>query len=244
MSRLMDLIRRIVRQELAQHTLRGNMLAVVESTYPHTAEDDDNNYEIDVRLKYDDLQLNKVPMMAAHMGYAGLPKQGDLVLVEFVGGDINQPLVTGRFYHADERPPLHKEDDIVFEQRVASDNTRNHLRFGADGTIWLQRDVTKSEDNSEFKAGITFDPDGNIEIKAGEKIVITLTNDSEINILSDGNPINITCDTLTVDGKLNVTGETTIDADTTINANATISGDVTIGSGPTTTISGNTITGG
>ena len=237
MSRLMQLIRRIVRLELSQQMVRSNMLGVVEATYAHTAEDDEHNYELDVRLKYDDLQLNKVPILTSHMGYAGLPKKGDLVLVEFIGGDINQPLITGRLYHADERPPLHKEDDIVFEQRVAGDRSLNHLRFGSDGTIWLQRDVTKPEDNSEFRAGIKFDPDGNIEIKAGEKIVITLTNDSEINILSDGNPINITCDTLTVDGKLEVTGETTVDA------NTTITGDLTVGSGTTTTISGNTITG-
>ena len=73
-----------------------------------------------------------------------------------MNGDLNQPVVTGRFYHADERPPLHKAGDILFEQRLA-DDTFNHLRLAANGAIFIQRDVTKREDNSEAKAGIAID---------------------------------------------------------------------------------------
>lgn len=242
MSRLVELIRRIVRQELAQCRPRESALGVVVAIYPHTTADDAHNYEIDLRLKHEDLQLNKVPLMTAHMGYVAPPKVDDLVLVEFAEGDINQPLVTGRFYHADERPPLHKEGEIIIEQRLGQDKL-NHLRFAQDGSIYLQREVSKPEDNSAFKAGLKFDADGNIEIKAGEKIVITVTNDSEINILADGNPINIECDTLTLDGNLHVTGDSSIDGSESVGGDATISGDVTIGTGNTTTISGNTITG-
>lgn len=229
MSRMIDIIRQVVAQELS--CLRGNALGVVTAIFPHEAEDDENNYEVSVRLKYEGLELLRVPVTAGHAGMATPLKVGDLVLVQFVNGDLNQPVVTGYFYHADNRPPLHKADEILFEHRV-SDGTFNHLRFAADGTIYLQRDVKKLEDNSEAKAGIKIDPDGNIEIKAGEKIVITLTNDDTIAILADGQPITITCDTLTVDGKLEVNGETTINADLVVSGTGT------------TTISGSTITGG
>jgi hypothetical protein len=164
--------------------------------------------------------------------------------------------VTGRFYHADERPPLHKEDEILFEQRVP-DGTLNHLRFAADGSIFLQRDITKPEDNSEARATIKIDGEtGNVEIKpandlktaisidgetgdvritSGEKIFVALTHDDNIDIMADGQPITVNCDTMkvtaangmTIEGNLDVKGDLKVSAD----------------SGPSTTISGNEITG-
>src|SRR5262249_42356354 len=145
---------------------------------------DANNYEVDVRLKYENLELRRVPVAVPHIGVAALPRSGDLVLVQFVDGDLNQPVINGRFYHADDRPPLHRADDILFEQRV-SDGTLNHLRFTPDGAIYVQRDVTRPEDNSEARTGIQIDPDGNIQIAAGKKLVITLTVDDNIEIKAD-----------------------------------------------------------
>jgi len=234
-QRLLDAIQRVVQETLAQH--RTVLLGVVTTIFPHEAEDDANNYEVDVRLKYEDLELRRVPVAVSHMGVAAPPKAGDLVLVQFVDGDLNQPVINGRFYHADERPPLHKADDILFEQRT-SDGTLNQLRFSPDGTIYIQRDVTKPEDNSEAKAGIRIDPDGNIELTAGPKIVITLTNDDTIVIKADGQPITIECDKLSVNGDMAVDGKLDVTGDTTVNTQ------VVVGQGPRTTISGGAIQGG
>jgi uncharacterized protein involved in type VI secretion and phage assembly len=162
---------------------------------------------------------------------------GDLVLVHFINGDLNQPVIGGRFYHADERPPLHKADDVLFEQRL-SDGKLNQLRFAADGTIFIQRQVTKPEDNSEARAGIKIDPDGNIEIKAGDKIVITLTNDDNIAIKADGQPITVDCDTLSVTGNVEIDGTLKVSQDTTVDTQ------VIVGTGPQTTITGGAIQGG
>jgi len=127
--------------------------------------------------------------------------------VQFLNGDSSQPLVTGRFYHADERPPLHREDEILFEQRV-SDDTLNHLRFAADGSIFLQRDVTKPEDNSEAKASIKVDgASGDIEIKSSDAIVILMKNDGEIQVTADDKPINFTASKMTVDGDVDINGD-------------------------------------
>ena len=231
MSRFIEIIRRVVQQELVRK--RSNLLGVVTAIFPHESEDDEHNYEVNVRLKHEDLELSKVPLAVGYMGIAALPQIGDLVLVQFVNGDLNQPVITGRFYHADERPPLHKENEVLFEQRVP-DGTLNHLRFMNDGTIYLQRDVTKPEDNSEAKASIKIDgKSGNIEIKAGEKIVITLTNDDNIRIVSDGQPVTVNCDTMTV-----TCSKMTVDGDVDLN------GDLKVSNGTnSTTISGNEITG-
>ncbi len=265
MSRIIELIRRVVQQELARN--RGSLLGVVTTVYPHQAEDDENNYEANVRLKHEDLELRRVPIAVGHVGVAAPPRVGDLVLVQFLNGDSNQPLVTGRFYHADERPPLHREDEILLEQRVP-DGTLNHLRFtgdgSTDGSIFLQRDVTKPEDNSEAKATIKIDgPSGNIEIKpandlkagisidgetgdvritSGEKIVVVLTHDDNIEVTADGQPVTVNC------------GEISVDCDTmtvtaadgmTVEGNLDVKGDLKVSAdgGPSTTISGNEIRG-
>ena len=205
MSRIVEIIRRVVLEELARN--RGSLLGVVTTVYPHESEDDENNYEANVRLKHEDLELRRVPIAIGHVGVAAPPRAGDLVLVQFLNGDSNQPLVTGRFYHADERAPLHKEDEILFEQRV-SDDTLNHLRFAADGSIFLQRDVTKPEDNSEAKASIKVDgPSGDIEIKAAETIVILMKNDGEIQVTADDKPINISTSKMTVTGDVDISGD-------------------------------------
>ncbi|MBI1929549.1 hypothetical protein HYR99_35550 [Candidatus Poribacteria bacterium] len=206
MSRIIEIIRRVVRQELARH--RSSLLGVVTELFPHESEDDENNYEVNVRLKHEDLELRRVPIAVGHTGIAAPPKVGDLVLVQFINGDLNQPVITGRFYHDGERPPLHDEGDILFEQRV-TDGTLNHLRFTPDGTIYIQRDVTKPEDNSEAKTSIKIDGEtGGIKIKVGKNIIITLTNDDGIQITADGKSIDVECKTMTITGELVVTDGT------------------------------------
>ncbi|HEX2739345.1 MAG TPA: hypothetical protein VHM69_02770 [Rubrobacter sp.] len=232
MSRIVEIIRRVVLEELARS--RGSLLGVVTTVYPHEAEDDENNYEANVRLKHEDLELRRVPIAIGHVGVAAPPRAGDLVLVQFLNGDSNQPLVTGRFYHADDRPPLHKEDEILFEHRVA-DDTLNHLRFASDGAIYLQRDVTKPEDNSEAKTTVKIEAEGNVEVKVGEKITVRLTLDDNIQVVADGLPITVDCDDMTVTAANKMTVEGDLD----------VNGDLKVSNGSTsTTISGNEITGG
>src|SRR5262249_42673210 len=97
MNELVSLVRRLVREELA--AARGPLLGTVTALAAHESEDDANNYEADVALKHDGLELKKVPLAVPHVGVAAPPRVGDLVLVQFVGHDLQQPLITGRFYH-------------------------------------------------------------------------------------------------------------------------------------------------
>lgn len=240
MSGLIELVRQVVAQEMARR--RSSRIGVVSATFPHTAKDDENNYEADVKLKHEDLELRKVPMAVTHAGFAAPPRVGDLVLVEFINGDLNQPVITGRFYHADDRPPLHKEDEVLFEHRVAE--KLDHLRFAADGSIYLQREVKKPEDNSEARTSIRIGGEkGELEIKVGDKtsinidgekgdlaikvgdktsikvdgergdleikvdeLVVTLKEDSGVEITADGKPVKLNCDKLTITGDVDING--------------------------------------
>jgi phage baseplate assembly protein gpV len=237
MSQIIELIQRVVQQEMLRQ--RSSLLGVITQIFPHTAEDDEHNYEATVRLKHEDLELPKVPMAVEQMGWAGTPQVGDLVLVQFINGDLNQPVITGRFYHADQRPPLHKEGDVLYEHED-SNGKFNQLRFNADGTIYLQKEVTNREDNSEAKTSIKIDgSSGDLEIKAGE-ITITITNDTDIKIMASGKPIEVTCDTL----KVTCDGGGTIAGDVKVDGNVNVNGDLKVsGAAGSTTISGNEITG-
>ena len=70
-ERLLAVIQRVVQEELARR--RTALLGVVTAIFAHEAEDDENNYEVDVRLKHEDLELRKVPMAVSYMGMAVPP---------------------------------------------------------------------------------------------------------------------------------------------------------------------------
>jgi hypothetical protein len=233
MNELLDMVRRTVREELALR--RGPQLATVTALTAHASSDDSANYEADVRLKHDGLEIAQVPIAVTHVGFAAPPRVGDLVLVEFLDHDLQQALITGRFYHDQERAPLFRQDEVLFEHRLP-DDTVNQLRFADDGSIFLQREVKKREDNSEFTAGVRIAPDGVIEIKAGEKITVTLDPRNEkLSIVCDGKPIEISCSTLTIDADVEIRKTLTVDGDGTIKGTGKIS---------SVTISGTDITGG
>jgi hypothetical protein len=234
MNELMDLVRRAVREELALH--RGPQLATVTALAAHESDDDTNNYECDVRLKHDGLELPKVPIAVPHIGVAAPPRVGDLVLVTFVDHDIQQPLITGRFYTDDSRnlAPLFKEDEVLFEHRLA-DGKLNHLRMASDGSLFLQRDVKKPEDNSDFLAGIRIDPDGLVELKSGDDFVLTIdAKGGKVTLKAKDKPVEVTCQKMTIDGDVQIKKTLTVDGDGTIKGTGKIS---------SVTISGTDITG-
>ncbi|GAA5012426.1 hypothetical protein [Actinopolymorpha pittospori] len=162
MTSMVELIRAVVRRELA--ALRPPALGVVTGVHPHSGDGDEFNDEVDVRLQHEGLTLARVPVAVAQPGTVAPLKNGDLVLVQFLAGSLAQPLVTACFHHADDRPPLHAEGDLVIEHRVPGDDTRNQLRFAADGTIRIDRDLGA---NGTAKASVVLTKDGDVEVTCG-----------------------------------------------------------------------------
>jgi phage baseplate assembly protein gpV len=109
-------------QEIIRHELRAMRVAelgLVEAVYPHSAESDNDNYGCDVRLKNSGLLLKRVPIATGHIGTVAIPNIGDLVLVAFDKGDINQPIVIGRLYNNEDRPPLNNPNEVIFRLPLA-----------------------------------------------------------------------------------------------------------------------------
>jgi len=210
-NEFLELVRRTVREELARRP--GPQLAVVTSSTPHGADNDTSNMEVDIRLKHDGLEIPQVPVSIAHVGFASLPKVGDLVLVEFVDHDLQQPLVTGRFYHDQERSPLHKAEDILFEHRLP-DGKVNQMRFGDDGSIVIQRDVTDMANDPKFKSGIRIDPEGVIELQSGTGILLTLDpKNGKVSLACKDTPVEVTATTLTIDADVTIKKTLTVEGD-------------------------------
>jgi phage baseplate assembly protein gpV len=122
---LIDTIQAIVRTEL--QAVRTSELAIVKDVHPHRAEDDADNYGCDVELKNSGLPLFGVPVATGHIGTAAIPNVGDLVLVTFDHGDVNQPIIVGRLYNDVDRPPLSTTDEIVVRLPLAAADDRSVL---------------------------------------------------------------------------------------------------------------------
>lgn len=116
MSTIVNTIQEIVRQELRR--VRVADLGLVEAVYPHSSGNDHDNYGCDVRLKNSGLLLKRVPIATGHIGTVAIPNVKDLVMVAYEG-DAQQPIVIGRLYNADDRPPFNNPDEIIFRLPLA-----------------------------------------------------------------------------------------------------------------------------
>ena len=99
-------LRRIIREELGQ--LRLPELAVVQEIHPQ----DPDNYACTVHLRDTGAVLSKVPLMTMRKGVVSIPDVGDLVLVQYLGGISNAPVITGTFYNDEDRPPENAEGEV------------------------------------------------------------------------------------------------------------------------------------
>ncbi len=117
MSSIVDTIQKIVQHEL--RAVRISEFGVVEAVYPHASAGDNDNYACDVRLKNSELLLKRVPVATGHIGTVAIPNIGDLVILAFDKGDINQPIIIGRLYNDEDRPPLNNPDEVIFRLPLA-----------------------------------------------------------------------------------------------------------------------------
>jgi len=215
-SSVVEVIRSVVRRELA--AVRGPALGVVTAVHSHADDGDQLNDEVDVTLQHEGVQLPRVPVVVTQPGEGLRLDVDDIVLVQFLGGDLQQAFVTGCLHTADRRPPVHADGERVVEQRV--DGTpRNRIRWKPDASLVAEH----LDDQGEAKVTLTVKADGGLELSAS------------------GLGVQVTCDTLTVKGNLSVQdGNVTLTKGNLTLQNGTVT--ATHGGG-STTIDGHKITG-
>lgn len=165
MSDPIALIRAIVREEL--RGLRLGDLAVVTSAFPHTDEEDAHNHECNVKLRESDLELRKVPIASPHLGMVSAPQVGDLVLVTYVGGDPQRPIVVGRLHTDKARPPIHEDETW-------------HLEAPLGGTTTIVIDPEGALTLTAGKTSVSLARDGSLTILGEEDLAIEVKGNCSI----------------------------------------------------------------
>jgi phage baseplate assembly protein gpV len=179
---VMTTLRAIVRDELAR--IRPPELGVVTRAYAREDDSNDGNHQVSVRLGASGIELQRVPLTVTRAGWSALPNVGDLVLVTFVGGDLNAPIALGALYSDQAHPPVAKEHEIVYLAPDSDDSSLRRMHFElANGNTFTIKDETL-----EIVMGgttLTVHKDGDIEIKSGGKV--SFESDGDFSIKASGN---------------------------------------------------------
>jgi phage baseplate assembly protein gpV len=187
-STLYDTIRKIVQQELAR--VRTAELAVVQQVHPA----DPDNYSCTVVLRDSDMVLKQVPLTTPRKGVAMVPDVGDLVLVQFIGGQLNAPVITGTLYNDEDRPPPNAEKQAVVHLPADADegsalrielNTdpANALVLSIGGALKLtliDDDPVVKLDVADGSATLSIARDGSIKLESGNALSIKASADLNI----------------------------------------------------------------
>lgn len=164
MTDLLLTLRALIRDEL--RSLRLGDLAVITSVFPH-ADGDTHNYEVNVRLREGELELRQVPMCTPHVGMAGTPAVGELVLVTYVGGDANRPVVLGRLYSDEHNPPAHAEGEWTVRSPLGG---QTHVTLDKDGSVIAAAGGTR----------VTLKKDGEVHIEGAADLKVKVAGKATV----------------------------------------------------------------
>lgn len=181
---LFESIRRVVQHELGR--VRSAELAVVQEQHPHASDSDLDNYACTVALRNSGLVLKQVPVATDRIGAVAIPGVGDLVLVQFIGGDVNAPVIVGRLYNDEDRPPVSEDGqailhlplgaedaDAVHVELRSGDARELVLKLGTGLVVSLRDDDPAVEvDVAEGKATLSIGQDGAITLESGGNVSV------------------------------------------------------------------------
>ncbi len=186
MSTFVGVMSEVARRELAAH--RSLALGVVTEAFSNSGGGGDHHLDCHVRLHGSGLVLQHVPVAVARPGLSALPRVGDLVVLGFLDGDVNGPVLLGSIHAADVPSPDAEPDEVVYvvpdeggdhrrlEIRLPNDNlltvkddtvtidmggTRLVIESGGDITLEAQGDLSLSASGN-----LKLEAQGNVEIKA------------------------------------------------------------------------------
>jgi uncharacterized protein involved in type VI secretion and phage assembly len=177
MSDLIGTLRAIVRDELAR--MRAPELAVVTQAFPRDAEGSKANHQVNLKLRESGVELQRVPVAVSRLGLSALPNEGDLVLVSFVGGDLNAPVAVGCLYDDEAHPPVAQPHEVVYQppDDEESGTRRFHLELRNGSTVTVDDESLKV---TLGDTAIEVTRDGDVLIKAKGKIRLESQSDIEL----------------------------------------------------------------
>lgn len=199
MQRAVQTIRSIARHEVQQRWT--STLALVKSVQGANGT---RKYSCTVELRETGIVLPEVPIATGVIGAVSLPRENDLVLVLFPGGDLHAAVVVGRLYNEEVEPPKHSQGEFVMvlpgdeesedkrlELRVETpgDGTRN-LTLTLDGSVKVQlaidnESIRLQAQDTQLTLKQTGSSDGKAELKVGD-CKVTMEQGGDVSIEATG----------------------------------------------------------
>ena len=164
-NNMYEAVARIARHEVDARTYIS--LGLV--TNVHTAAAGAGDYAVDVQLRDLGLSLPRAPVATGALGFSATLAIGDLVLVTFVEGDVNAPVVLGRLYHADLSAPQISEGQVALQLPPGSSSP-------------APIDLLLDQDKPEVK----FLVGGSTQITISDGVVAITTGDASITLDAEG----------------------------------------------------------
>lgn len=182
MSDIVAVIRAVVRDELARQS--APQLGLVTSVFPHDSGSSDGNHQVNVKLRDSAVELQRVPVVTGRLGLSMLPKVDELVLVVFVNGDFNAPIVVGSVYDESVQPPEAKADELVYMPTDPDDSSirRLHVEL-SNGSL-----ITLDDDKLTLQLGkteVVIQKDGDVSVKSAGKLEVKI--DADMKLEASGN---------------------------------------------------------
>jgi uncharacterized protein involved in type VI secretion and phage assembly len=199
-STFVGVMSEVARRELATH--RSLALGVVTESFSNGGGKGEIHLACHVRLHGSELVLQHVPVAVARPGFSALPRKGDLVVVGFLDGDVNGPVLLGTLHAAGVPSPDAKVDEVVYVVPDAEGSARRFEVELPNGNKITIKDSTVTV--AMGGTSITVESGGNITMQAG----------GDISLKADGD--------ITMEAKGNLKLEALANADLKASANATV----------------------
>lgn len=172
MSDVISVLRAIVREEMMRY--RRAELGIVTEVFP--GDGNTNNHQVNVRLRSSGVELQRAPVTVGRLGFSMLPEVGDSVVLNFVDGDLNTPVVIGAIYDSEKQPPEAKPLETVYQPPGDEDSSirRLHVELPSGSTL------TMDDDKLQIESGgtkVVIERDGDITVKSAAKVSIEASGD-------------------------------------------------------------------
>ena len=216
MQRAVQTIRNIARHEVEQRWT--STLALVKSVQGSSAT---KKYSCTIELRETGIVLPEVPIASGVIGAVSLPRENDLVVVLFPGGDLHGAVVVGRLYTEDVSPPTHGEGEFVLNLPGDEESTNKRLELRV-----------KTPGDGSRKLSLTLDGSVKVELAIDDESIQLKTQDTQLTLTqtgsSDGKAILKAGDSKVT---LDQAGDVTIEATGTLKLKASkieLAGDTSI----------------
>lgn len=156
MDSIVSVMKKVAEQEAQK--VYTTELGIITAVFPHASDSDKDNYQCSIELKNkkqpdgSSFELRKVPLVTPHIGWVNIPKVGELVVLSFIGGNLNAPVILGRLYNDEDRPPKNDQGQMVLTQLDSLTITMNSgtkIEIDKDGNVKIEAkgDVTINNGN-------------------------------------------------------------------------------------------------